>query len=91
MPYSIAYTSAFKRDVKLAKKRGKDVEKLFAVIERLASGQGLPPAYRDHILSGNWGGARECHIEPDWLLVYEKDEQAVVLMCLRTGTHSDLF
>ena len=91
MSYSIAYTSAFKKDVKAAKKRGKSMDKLFSIIEQLAEDRTLAPANRDHALAKNWGGTRECHIEPDWLLVYEKDENALVLMCMRTGTHADLF
>lgn len=89
--FRIAFTNAFKKDVKLAKKRGQDLEALFAVIEQLAKGEALPQDNRDHALGGNWRGTRECHIEPDWLLIYEKDRGELVLSCLRTGTHSDLF
>lgn len=66
MPYSIAYTTAFKKDVKVARKRGKNLDKLFSLIEQISSGEVLSPARRDHGLTGNWDGTRECHIEPDW-------------------------
>ena len=89
--FTIAFTSAFKKDVKAAKKRGKDIDALFAVISQLAAGVVLPQRNRDHALGGNWQGTRECHIEPDWLLVHEKDNAKLILSCIRTGTHSDLF
>lgn len=86
---SIRYTSQFKKDVKRAKKRRKDTEKLKEVIEILVEGEVLEARYKDHALIGNYRGARDCHIEPDWLLIYEIDEEELVL--IRTGTHSDLF
>lgn len=89
--YRIRATSAFKKDLKLAKKRGKDLDKLFSLVDLLASGQELPAKFRDHSLTGNFRGTRECHVEPDWLLVYEKREDLLVLSLLRNGTHSDLF
>lgn len=70
-------------------KREKDSAKLVEVIEILASGDDLPPRYRDHTLSGNWAGWNDCHIEPDWLLIYKHTGEELVLG--RTGTHSDLF
>lgn len=70
-------------------KREKDSAKLVEVIEILASGDDLPPRYRDHTLSGNWAGWNDCHIEPDWLLIYKRTGEELVLG--RTGTHSDLF
>lgn len=91
MKFEIKYTSQFKKDFKLAKKQGKNIDKLFAVIEKLANGETLEPKYRDHDLVGNYKGCRECHIEPDWLLVYEIFEDVLVLMLYRTGSHSDLF
>ena len=91
MKYKIIFTSQFKKDVKLAKKQGKDIEKLFNIIEKLANGEQLDPRYRDHDLSGNYKGCRECHIEPDWLLVYELIDDILVLMLYRLGSHSDLF
>ena len=86
---AIRRTTQFKKDVKRAKKRGKDTEKLKVVIEKLAGGEALEARYRDHALVGTYRGARDCHLEPDWLLIYETSEEEVVL--IRTGTHSDLF
>lgn len=89
--YEIQRTSQFKKDYKLAVKRGCDIEKLQKVVMILASGETLPEEYRDHPLRGNYSGYRECHIEPDWLLVYKITENVLVLTLYRTGTHSDLF
>ena len=80
MKYDVQFTNQFKRDVKLAKKQGKDLEKLYAVIEILAEGRVLEAKYRDHSLSGNYNSCRECHIEPDWLLIYEIIDDVLVLM-----------
>ncbi len=91
MKYDLKYTSRFKKDFKQAKKQKKDIEKLFDVIERIANGEKLEAKWKDHALSGNYSGARECHIEPDWLLIYEVFEDTLVLSLLRTGSHSDLF
>ena len=88
---TIRYQSRFRRDFKRMVKRGYDVRLLEPVIELLASGQQLPPEYRDHGLRGRYSGCRECHITPDWLLVYEIVGSGLVLMLMRTGTHSDLF
>ncbi len=85
----LIYTGQFKRDVKQAQKRGKDMEKLRIAIGHLVSGDALPIAYRDHALKGDWKPRRDLHIEPDWLLIYRIDEDSVRLE--RTGTHSDLF
>lgn len=71
------------------KKRGKDLDKLKGVVEKLATGVSLEPRHRDHPLAGTWKHARDCHIEPDWLLIYTMDDQSLRLE--RTGTHSDLF
>jgi mRNA interferase YafQ len=79
----------FRRDVKLAEKRGKDMAKLREIILLLVEGTPLPPRYKDHPLVGNWKDCRDCHIDPDWLLIYRVDGNAVYLV--RTGTHSDLF
>ena len=79
----------FRRDVKLAEKRGKDMAKLREIILLLVEGTPLPPRYKDHPLAGNWKDCRDCHIETDWLLIYRVDGDAVYLV--RTGTHSDLF
>ena len=91
MRYRVKFTNQFKRDLKLAEKQGKDTERLFRVVERLANGETLEPKYRDHDLTGNYKGCRECHIAPDWLLVYEVVEDVLVLMLYRTGSHSELF
>lgn len=91
MKYEIKYTSQFKKDFKLARKRNLDIQQLMAVIEMLANGIQLPEEYHDHPLAGNYQGCRECHIRPDWLLVYKLFDDILVLECTRTGTHSDLF
>jgi len=86
---TIRRTSQFKRDVKRMKKRGRDLGKLKEVLEKIISGQELEAKYSDHALVGQYKGTRECHIEPDWLLIYELAQNEVVL--IRTGTHVDLF
>ena len=91
MKYKIKFTSRFKKDLKQAKKQGKDIEKLFDVIEKIAKDEALDERYRDHSLAGNYKGTREFHIEPDFLLIYEKIEEVLVLSLVRTGSHSDLF
>ncbi len=88
---TIKYQTAFKKDYKRIKKRGYDTRLLKKVIELLAERQELPKEYRDHALSGDYVGCRECHIAPDWLLVYEVIERELVLYLTRTGTHSDIF
>ena len=91
MKYEVRFTNQFKKDIKLAKKQGKDIDKLFDVIGILANGETLDEKYRDHDLSGNFKGCRECHIEPDWLLIYEIDNNVLVLVLNRVGSHSELF
>lgn len=91
MKCSIQFTNQFKKDLKLAKKQGKDLDKLFEVINMLANEEKLDTKFKDHDLSGNYKGTRECHIEPDWLLIYEIDNNALILMLYRLGTHSELF
>jgi mRNA interferase YafQ len=86
---AIRRTSQFKRDVKRMKKRGRDLDKLKEILERIIGGQQLEAKYRDHVLVGQYEGTRECHIEPDWLLIYELAQSEIVL--IRTGTHADLF
>ncbi|MBP6598410.1 MAG: type II toxin-antitoxin system YafQ family toxin [Giesbergeria sp.] len=86
---SASYTGQFKRDVKLAEKRGKDMDKLRAVMVLLLAAQPLPPELNDHPLKGDWRPSRDLHIEPDWLLIYRADDETVRFE--RTGTHSDLF
>lgn len=91
MKYEVRFTTQFKKDLKLAKKQGKDLEKLFDVVDILAGGEDLPSQFHDHSLSGEWEGCRECHIEPDWLLIYEISERLLILALNRIGSHSDLF
>ena len=91
MKYKIKFTKRFKKDLKQTKKQGKDIEKLFDVIEKIARDETLDERYRDHSLAGNYKGTRECHIEPDFLLIYEKIEEVLVLSLVRNGSHSDLF
>ena len=88
---NIRYHNKFKKDFKLMKKRGYDISKLKKVIELLANKQPLPQKNKDHNLIGNYSNCRECHITPDWLLIYEVLDNELVLHLLRTGTHSDLF
>lgn len=89
--YEIKHTTQFKKDYKLAKRRGLNLSLLKDVISKLANGEALDVKYRDHALSGNWIGHRECHIQPDWLLIYRIEDGILVLTLSRTGTHSDLF
>jgi mRNA interferase YafQ len=91
MKYEVKFTTQFKKDLKLAKKQNKNLDQLFEVVNILAEGGTLDARYRDHDLSGNYKGTRECHIEPDWLLVYEIRDEVLVLMLYRLGTHSELF
>ena len=88
---SIVYTNRTKRDVKRMKKRGKDMEKLTVALDLLASGESMPEKYKDHPLRGELQGYRECHIEPDWLLIYRIVQDELILLAAGTGTHSDLF
>jgi len=85
----ISRTNRFKKDVKKMKKRGKSFDVFKQVIQQLAQGEPLDQKFRDHKLTGNYAGTRECHIEPDWLLIYEDHNDELIL--IRTGTHSDLF
>ena len=85
----IKSTKTFEKDVKRSEKRGKDLVKLKEAMRLLAEEKQLPPKYKDHPLSGNYVNRRECHIEPDWLLIYKKEP--IVIIFERTGTHSDLF
>lgn len=89
--YTIKATSKYQKDLKRIKKRGYDISLLTEVIKKLANGEHLPEKNRDHSLSGVYAGCRECHITPDWLLIYEIYENQLILYLTRTGTHSDLF
>ena len=88
--YTIDKTTAFLKDLARAKKRGLDLEKLQRIIGILTLGQKLPSNCRDHALKGDMQGKRECHISPDWLLVYERNDEKLVLLLVRTGTHREL-
>lgn len=89
--YEIVFTNQFKKDFKMAQKRGCDIESLKEIIEKLSKGEKLPENNHDHPLYGNYKGCRECHIKPDWLLVYQIFDDELVLYLIRTGSHSDLF
>ncbi|MCR5661949.1 MAG: type II toxin-antitoxin system YafQ family toxin [bacterium] len=91
MKYCIERTTQFKKDFKLAEKQGLNMEELEKVVLMLANGEKLPEKYKDHELKGNYAGYRECHIEPDWLLIYKIMEQVLILTLVRTGSHSRLF
>ena len=91
MQYSVRPTTRLRKDLKLMVKRGLDPAQLSEVIKLLARGERLPEKYSDHALRGEYQGCRECHIQPDWLLVYEQDDKDLYLYLIRTGTHSDLF
>ena len=80
-----------KRDLKLIKKRGKNISKLETVLDILLAGEELPSQYKDHQLKGEMQNFRECHIEPDWLLIYKKEDAELILYATATGTHADLF
>lgn len=85
----VSQTKQFSRDIKRMKKRGKDLTKIQAAVRKLAQGKLLPPKNKDHALIGSWRPSRDCHIEPDWLLIYTADDDSLRLE--RTGSHSDLF
>lgn len=91
MKYKVVPSNQFRKDLRLAQKRGYDIAKMQEVLVVLANGDPLAAKYRDHALTGNYEGFRECHIQPDWLLVYQIREQELILFLSRTGTHSDLF
>jgi mRNA interferase YafQ len=88
-PRTVVMTKRFEKDSKRVRKRGKDMERLVEVVEALRDRRPLEPRHRDHILGGDWEGYRDCHIEPDWVLIYQLDEDTVYLA--RTGSHADLF
>lgn len=89
--YQILFTNKMKHDLKLMKKRGKDISKLTAILNKLSNDKILPHKYKDHQLSGNMSDFRECHIEPDWLLIYRIKKDKLILTATATGTHADLF
>ena len=91
MKYKVQPSTRFTKDLKLCKSRGWDTEIIKKVIKKLSNGMPLEEKYKDHSLSGNWNGYRECHIQPDWLLIYRYTEDEPILYLTRTGSHSDLF
>lgn len=90
-PYEVTNTKQYERDVKLAKRRGLDIEQLLNVVRMLRFDEILPEKYNNHLLHGDYKGYWECHINPDWLLLYEKDTKIRIISLYRTGTHSDIF
>lgn len=91
MNREIVWTTRFKKDYKLALKRNLNIELLDEIIRALSRGETLPEKNKDHELTGDWTGHRECHIQPDWLLIYRIEDDVLVLTLSRTGSHSDLF
>ena len=89
--YEVKFTSAMKKDMKKVVKRHYDLTLFAEIVEKIANGISLEEKYKDHELEGNWAGHRECHIKPDWLLIYQIKNDVLVLELSRTGTHSDLF
>ena len=91
MKYRPKPTSRFQKDLKRIQKRGYQIQLIIEVVRKLSEGETLDAKYKDHPLSGDYAGCRECHITPDWLLIYEIYEDELILYLTRTGTHSDLF
>ncbi len=91
MKYEISITNQFKKDLKLARKQGKNEDKLWEIVEKLANGETLDEKYKDHNLTGKYAGCRECHIYPDRLLVYKQENGVLILLLYRLGSHSELF
>ncbi len=91
MKYTVKPTGRFQKDLKKIQKQGLNLNLLADAIKILAIGKQLPPKYKDHRLSGDYANCRECHIQPDWLLIYEIAENDLILYLTRTGSHSDLF
>lgn len=91
MKYDLVLTGKFKKGLKLAKKRGLDIKLLEDIVDKLQNGIPLEEKHRDHELKGKFKGFRECHIQPDWLLMYLIEDDVLVLTLVDTGTHSDMF
>lgn len=91
MKYTVKPTNKFQKDLKRIQKRGYNIDLLTNIIKKLANGEALSRENKDHPLTGNYKGTRECHIQPDWLLIYEISEENLYLYLTRTGSHSDLF
>lgn len=91
MTLKIAWTAAFKKDYRRAQRRHLDMERLDDIIRALSRAETLPEQYKDHPLTGQWKGHRECHIQPDWLLIYRVEDDVLVLTLARNGSHAELF
>ena len=91
MKYTVRRTKKFRKELKKMLRRGADLDKLETVVNILAAGETLPPQYHDHALTGDLEGTRDCHITPDWLLLYRIENDVLVLVLTRTGSHADLF
>ena len=91
MKFEVVKSKQFRKSLKKMLRRGKDISKLEAVVSMLARGEPLPPKYKDHALTGDLSGLRDCHVENDWLLLYYIEANVLVLTLSDTGTHSDLF
>lgn len=91
MKYELVLSGRFKKGLKSAKKRGLDISLLNSIVDKLLQGIPLEEKYQDHPLKGNWGGFRECHIQPDWLLIYLIEDNILTLTLVETGTHTDLY
>lgn len=91
MKLQVKFSSKFKKDVKLAKKQNKDLNKLFEIVNKLANTEKLEKKHNDHALTGDYIGFRECHIEPDWLMIYYIENNTLTLVLTRLGSHSELF
>ena len=89
--YNVLSSNTFRKELKTMIKRGYDISLLEEIVNKLANGEELPERNRDHALTGNYKGCRECHIKPDWLLIYQIIDEELILFLTRTGTHSDLF
>jgi mRNA interferase YafQ len=89
--YQVTTTNKFNRDLKKCFKQGKNIDLLQSIVLQLASGEALPQKNKDHFLKGNWKGFKECHIQPDWLLIYLIDDANKEITLTRTGSHSELF
>lgn len=91
MKYTIIYSNRFEKSLKKSYRRGLDIERLREVLRLLENGEKLPPKYKAHKLVGKYSGAWECHIRPDWLLVWEQNDTELILLLVETGTHADIF
>ena len=91
MKYTVKFTKQFKKDYKKAERQNRNLSLLKSVVSMLANGETLPPQFNDHILLGNYKGKHECHLAPDWLLIYEYGENELILWLTRLGSHSELF